>query len=94
MYIQNVEIEVVDYKGRVYDRFYVDKDPARGPGWFVFGMNPEYGDRLRMNCARPVGPRRKYKYYNGRVHRGWRLKREAQEIADRMNQWTPSSQTT
>jgi hypothetical protein len=85
MEIPGVVIKTVDYKDRKYDRFYVARDPGFGPGWYVFGRNPEYGDHLVMNCARPDVKPRSHPHYNQRVQRGWLYKRDAQAIADQMN---------
>ena len=85
MHIDNVLIETVDYKGRVFDRLEARRDPSSGPGWFVFGRNEGYGDMLVKLCARPDRPLRGHAHYNGKVRFGWRTKRDAQAIADRMN---------
>lgn len=83
--MDGVLFEPVDYRGRVYDRFYAARDSHHGPGWFVWGRNPEYGDRLCKVVARPnVAPRR-YKHWNGRVRRGWATKAEAYSVAARLN---------
>lgn len=82
--LQGVHIETVDYKGRVYDRFYAAKDDL-APGWFVWGMNPEYGDRLRSKVARPDKPARMFPYRNVRMFAGFKTKRDAQVVADALN---------
>lgn len=74
----------VDYKGRRYADFFVARDPGRGPGWFVFGVNNDAG-RIICNVARPNRERRAHPRYNGRVLHGWRLKRDAQGVADELN---------
>lgn len=81
----NVIVKTVDYRGRTFDGFYACKSATDGPGFYVFGGNAEYNGRLRMLCARPDVKPRRYKYYNGKVQRGWNTKREAQAIADNMN---------
>lgn len=68
-----------DYRGRVYDRFHVRRDCSIYPGWFIFGRNPEYGDRLIKLCARPNRPARRYPKRNGLVYVGWRRKRDAMQ---------------
>lgn len=81
-------VRTVDYKGRVYDRFHVRRNDI-GPGWAVFGRNPEYGDTLVSLVSLP-GPtdtklRRIGLWNSGRS--GFRLKRTAQAVADRMNSY-------
>lgn len=66
-----------DYRGRLYDRFYVRRDVSIYPGWFIFGRNPEYGDRLIKLCGRPHEPKRRYRKRTCLVYVGWRYKREA-----------------
>ena len=83
--MEGVIVTTSDYLNRQYDRFYVGRDSIQ-PGWFVFGMNPGYGDRLRMICAYPDKPARKFRYRNCKLHAGWRTKGEALDIASRMNQ--------
>lgn len=85
MKIDGVLIELVDYKGRTYNRFHVRRDEGKAPGWFVWGRNPEYGDNLIHLCARPDVKLRAHPHYNYKVRRGWPTKKEAQAIADRMN---------
>lgn len=74
----------VDHKGRRYSSFFASRDPGKGPGWFVFGVNNDAG-RIICNVARPNRQRRAHPHYNGRVLYGWRLKRDAQAIADLLN---------
>jgi hypothetical protein len=85
MTIESAEVELVDYKGRVYRQFHARRDPSHGPGWYVFGRNEGYGDRLVMCCARPAVKARRHPHYNGLVRRGWRTMREARAIAEDMN---------
>jgi hypothetical protein len=75
----------VDYKGRVFDRFYVSKDPLHGPGWYVFGRNPDYNDRLVALVAQPAIKPRGHPNYNIRVQRGWSTRREALAYANWFN---------
>lgn len=75
----------VDSQGRVYDRFYPRRSIENGPGWFVFGRNPGYGDTLIRLCAQPDVKPRRTKYYNGKVQRGYVTRREAQQVADKLN---------
>jgi len=82
----NFEFSNVDCRGRVFSNFYARKDHHTGPGWYIFGRNPEYGGRLIALCARPRVKARRYPYYNCAVRRGWHTKREAQSIADQLNQ--------
>jgi len=74
-----------DSYGRVYNRFYARQDSTTGPGWYVFGRNPEYGDSLIRLCARPDVKARRYRYHNGPARRGWATKRQAKAVADSLN---------
>lgn len=82
--MQGVTFTDVDYQGRKFDRFYASRSDL-GPGWFVYGRNPGYGDRLISLCAWPDRPPRRHLHWNGKVRHGWRLRRDAQAIADRLN---------
>lgn len=84
------EYSLVDYKGRSYADFYVRRAPASGPGWYVFGRNPEYGNTLIRLCARPAVKPRAHRHYNVSVRRGWRTRREAQAAADLLNLQFPA----
>lgn len=75
----------VDYKGRIFDRFYVCKNACHGPGWYVFGRNPEYNDCLVTLVAQPVTKLRRHPHYNIRVQRGWHTRREALAYAHWLN---------
>lgn len=66
-----------DGRGRQFDQFYVAKSDADGPGYYIFGRNPEYGGRLIMLCGRPDVAPRKHPHYNCKVRRGWKTRREA-----------------
>lgn len=88
MKIPGVAIETTDYKGRRFDRFEVRRDNI-APGWFVFGRNPEYGDTLIKMVAWIDEPKKRYRGRNCKTVRGWRTKREAQSIADKMNNPQP-----
>jgi hypothetical protein len=85
-------LETTNYSGHVFSDFYVRRDPGYGPGWFVFGRNSEkYGTiadgsgAYVKRCAWPDRPPRRHVHYNGQVQHGWRLKRDAQAVADRLN---------
>lgn len=78
-----------DYAGRHYDRFFVSRDHV-GPGWYIFGRNPEYGNHLICLVARPNVPPRKHSHYNVRVRRGFRLKRDAESVAAYLNTRFPN----
>lgn len=80
-----MESQITDYKGRSYSRFYPAKDAKTGPGWYVFGRNPEYGDTLIMLCGRPAVAPRHHPHYNGKIRRGWPTKALAQYWADVLN---------
>ena len=83
--IPGVIIHTTDYKSRTYDRFFVGTHAAYGPGYYVFGRNQDYGDSLITVCAQPDVAFRRHSHYNCRVRRGWKTKREAQSIADKLN---------
>lgn len=86
--METINFTDTDHKGRTYDRFYANIAPFAGPGWYVWGRNPEYGDNLIRLCGRPdVAPRR-HPHYNGPVRRGWHTKREAAAIATKLNNQT------
>lgn len=85
-------LETVNYSGHAFSAFYVRRDPGHGPGWYVFGRNAEkYGRKddgsgaYVMRCAWPDRKPRRHPHYNGLVQAGWRLKREAQAVADALN---------
>jgi hypothetical protein len=78
-------LKTVDYRGRVFDRFYPARSPSDGPGWYVYGRNPEYGDNLVMLCARPDVKHRRHPHYNVQIRRGFHTRREAQQVADQLN---------
>jgi hypothetical protein len=74
-----------DYRGRLFSEFYVRRDPATGPGWYIFGRNRAAGAMVVKLCARPdVSPRR-HSNYNISVRRGWRTMCEAAAIAAWLN---------
>lgn len=76
-----------DYCGRMYGPpFFVARDPGVNLGWFVFGRSPDYGWRTVKVVARPDVKPRVYKHWNGHRARGWWLKREAQAVADQLNE--------
>lgn len=79
-----------DYRGRSYADFYPRRSPASGPGWYVFGRSPEYGNTLIRLCARPAAKPRAHPRYNVMVRRGWRTRRAAQAAADLLNRRYPN----
>lgn len=90
--MQGVLIETTNYSGHTFADFYAERRPGHAPGWFVSGRNSEkYGTHADgkgayvMLCARPDVKARRHPHFNGAVQRGWRTKREAQAVADRMN---------
>lgn len=84
--MRGVDIKLTGFRGGHFSRFYAARSKHNGPGWYVYGRNPAYGDRYVMLCARPdIAPQR-HRGYNVKVRAGWRTKAEAQAIADRMNQ--------
>lgn len=64
------------------EEFFVDRSPAEGPGWYVFGREP---NRVIKIVARPDVPRRHHPHYNVAVRRGWHRKYEALEIVAILN---------
>ena len=73
-------VDFTDYKGRVFDTdFRVHRDPAHGPGWYVFGRCVT--DGVIKVVARPNVKLRRHPHYNCKVRRGWLTKKEAQAIA-------------
>jgi hypothetical protein len=79
-------METIDYIGRRYSNFYVDKSPQDGPGWYVFGRYADaYGGKLIKLCGRPDIAPRAHPHYNVRVRRGWSTRARAQHWADAMN---------
>lgn len=82
----------VNYEGFVFTDFEVRNNCWDGPGWYVVGFNAEkYGTddagkgRYVKTCAGPDVERRKPRNWNVQVRRGWRTKREAQEVASWLN---------
>ena len=89
--MQPIPLRVINWRGDRFSDFYPEKNRL-GSGWAVFGRNSErYGVDAQgrgcyvMECARPDKPRRKMPNWNGEVYVGFRTKREAQEVADRLN---------
>jgi hypothetical protein len=72
--LEGIIFEPVDYAGRVYSHFYVEKDASFSSSscWFIWGCNPAYGGRLRTIVAKP---RRRRNWTRRRG--GWRTMREA-----------------
>jgi len=81
-----IDAKTVGFRGGWFNRFYPRTDPGTGPGWYVFGRNPAYGDSYVMLCGRPPVKARRHPHYNCQVRRGWKTRREAQLAADIMNQ--------
>lgn len=76
-----VEFSTVDYRDRHYANYYIERSPATGPGWYIFGRNPEwYGGRLVRLCGRPAVKARRHPHYNCRVRRGWLRKKDALSV--------------
>jgi len=76
------EFSCRDYRNRVFSGFYLARAPTRGPGWYIWGRNPEYGGRLVRLCGWPDVRPRKHPHYNIRVRRGWLRRSEAQQVLD------------
>ncbi len=80
-----------DYRGRVYRGFTARRGHNDGPGWHVYGAclpdvgEHTYGGGVIMHCAWPDKPARYWPGWNVRRNAGWRTKREAQAVADRLN---------
>lgn len=77
-----------DYAGRYYDRFYAERDHS-GPGWYIFGRNPQYGGRLIRLIARPNVKPRVHPHYNIKIRRGFRTRREAEMVVEFLNKTFP-----
>ena len=94
--IEAFDVEVTDYKGRVYRGFHARRDPGTGPGWYVFGRclpgvgQDCYGGHVVMLCARPSVPARRHPHYNCQVRRGFRTKAEADAAAAECNRQYPA----
>lgn len=88
--------DLTDYKGRVYRGFTARRDPAHGPGWFVFGTCADgagrdtYGGTVVARVAEPTGLPRKHRNYNVRCVAGWRTMRAAAAIAAELNRLYPA----
>jgi len=78
-------VKTIGFRGGYFNQFYARTDPATGPGWYVFGVNPCYNNRYVMLCARPDVPPRTLKHYNGRVQRGYRTRKKARAVAAMLN---------
>lgn len=77
-----------DHRGRMYrGPFFAAEDPAKGPGWYVFGrsLDDYKPNGIIRIVARPNVKPRVHPHYNVRVRRGWLKKRDAQAVADQMN---------
>lgn len=76
---QAITIKTYDHKGRVYKEFHATR--YHWPGWFVFGRNYDAYASIVTLVAWPDRPQK----FN-HTFRGWRTKREARRVADRLNQ--------
>lgn len=83
-----VEVNTENYGGYHFADFFARRDPATGPGWYVYGRNSEkYGTKADgtgiyvMLCARPSVKARRHRHYNCLVRRGWATKGEAEAVA-------------
>lgn len=79
-------LENVNSRGNVFRNFFVSTAKDMGPFWFVWGRNELYGGHYIKRCAWPFRSARKHPHYNGPVLHGWKRKRDAQAIADYLNQ--------
>ena len=75
----------IDHKGRVYHDFFPERKPEKGPGWYVYGRNPDYYNGIIKVCCWPLVKPRAHPHYNGRIERGWHRKRDAKAIAAFLN---------
>lgn len=67
--LEDIEIDLVDHKQRRFDtEFFVDTEPSKGPGWYIFGRSAEGVIKL---VGRPKVPARRHPHYNIAVRRGW-----------------------
>jgi hypothetical protein len=90
--MEDFTFDPVNYSGHVFSGYFVRRDPASGPGFYVYGRNSEkYGTRpdglgayVKL-CARPAVRPRRHPHYNAAVQRGWKRKRDAQAVADFLN---------
>jgi len=79
-----------DYKGRVYDSFYVARGSHSATGWVVYGRavpgigRDSYGPVIKV-VAHLGQHTRKPRLWNVRPDRGWRTKREAMAFMATMN---------
>lgn len=76
---------------RTFDKdFVVRKDPAFGPGHYVFGHEGKgsvnEGKGVMARVAHPDVPARKHPSYNIKVQRGFKTKREANDVAKLLNE--------
>lgn len=74
--------DTIGYDGTVFRDFYVRRDPSSGPGWFIFGRDPnKYGvdEQGRGRYIKLCGWRtvRRHPHYNVPVRHGWRRKADA-----------------
>lgn len=88
---KGVAYNLTGYDGSNFRDGFEPRQDHSGPGWFVFARNAEKYGTLPDGrgayvalVAWPDKPRRACPNYNGRVRRGWRTKREAQAVADRL----------
>lgn len=83
--MEGVIFNATDHCGRTFKDFFPTRAEPHGPGWFVYGRNPDYYGGLVYLCGRPDVKPRQCAHYNGKVRRGWRTKREAAAVAARLN---------
>jgi hypothetical protein len=86
--IDGVKFNNLGYDGSILKDFYAARNHATGPGWYVIGKGDKYGGTYRMVVATPDKKARKLPLWNCKIVSGWDTKKEAQAIADRLNQLT------
>lgn len=78
-----------DYKGRRYaGPFYVARHHGVAPGWFVWGVSmDEYATAggIHHVYARPDVAFRRRPSWNVATRDGWKLRRDAQRVANHLN---------
>lgn len=82
-----VTVTPVDYRGRYFNRsLTVEKDPALGPGWFIFARE-QFTAQVVKNVARPEGGLSACRNYSMRRFRGWRTAKEAEAWVEILTQY-------
>lgn len=70
------ETNLAGHNGGIFSRnLKVERDPAKGPGWYVFAQEVG-GIRWKIIC-RPNVPYRRHKHYNCLIKRGFLRRYEA-----------------